>query len=110
MSEPQGAPLAAAASPAAARPGGAKKTFVAKLAGAVADHSYMSLAIIVVLVVLVIGAYIYYHGLLFLGPYASPGKSGFRSAKGGKRKDPDAEGGDQGDPETERLIDSINSR
>jgi hypothetical protein len=95
------------------RPAGpAKKTLVAKMAGAVAGHAYMSLAIIVVLVILVIGIYVYYHGLLFLGPYAKHGKGGFRTAKGGKRKDPDDAdpAAEKGDPETERLIDSINSR
>lgn len=113
MSDPQG-PLPqapAAAAPAAMRPAGpAKKTFVAKMAGAVAGHAYMSLAIIVVLVILVIGLYVYYHGFLFLGPYAKHGKGGFRAAKGKRKDSDDAEPGAQGDPETERLIDSINSR
>jgi hypothetical protein len=90
----------------------AKKAPIAKMAGIVAKHAYMSLAIIIVLVILVLGMHIYYHGFLFLGPYAKPSKGGFRSAKSNKRKgadDADAES-QKGDPETERLIDSINSR
>jgi putative methionine-R-sulfoxide reductase with GAF domain len=83
--------------------GPAKTTFVAKMAGAVAAHARMSLAVIVVLAALVIGIYVYYHGILWLGPYA--GRGG-RAAKA-KRKAADAE---PGDPETERLIDSINRR
>lgn len=117
MSDPQG-PLPqapAAAAPAAMRPAGpagpAKKSFFAKMAGAVAGHAYMSLAIIVVLVILVIGLYVYYHGFLSLGPYAKHGKGGFRAAKGKHKDSDDAEpGAEKGDPETERLIDSINSR
>ena len=107
-----GAALASGAAPMAAlRPAGpAKKPLVAKMAGMVASHAHASLAIIIVLTVLLLGLYIYYHGLFFLGPYARPRKS--RATK--KRKDEDeADQGAQkqkGDPETERLIDSINSR
>jgi len=84
-----------------------KKSFVAKLAASVAGHAYMSLAIIIVLLILVIGLYVYYHGLFFLGPYAST-KGGPRPKK---KKDSGDESGAEdakGDPETERLIDSIN--
>ena len=69
----------------------------------------MALAVIVVLVILVIGLYVYYHGLLFLGPYA---KAGGKGSRGRKKKDGGSDGGDgseeRADPETERLIDSIN--
>lgn len=102
----QAAPLGAPAARAPGAPG--KKSFVAKLATSVAGHAYMSLAIIIVLLILVIGLYVYYHGLFFLGPYASAKKGGFRSKK---KKDPGDESSAEeakGDPETERLIDSIN--
>jgi hypothetical protein len=92
----------------------AKKSFIAKLAGAVSNHAYLSLAVIVVLLIIVIGLVVYYRGLLFLGPYAP----GARRGKGPHKKKKDeggAEGGAsgsgpdaQGDPETEKLIDSIN--
>lgn len=93
------------------RPGGAwpsleggvsppKKPFVARLAAAVAGHAYWSLAAIIVLTLLVVGLYVYYHGFFFLGPYAHKPKGG-RAKKGGEDEA-------QGDPETERLIDSIN--
>jgi hypothetical protein len=84
-----------------------KKPLAARLAGAVANHAYASLAIIIVLLILVIGLVVYYRGFLFLGPYA--GKRA--GARGSRRKDPGPdEGGadDKGDPETERLIESIN--
>jgi hypothetical protein len=88
-----------------------KKSLVAKLAASVAGHAYMSLALIIVLLILVIGLYVYYHGLFFLGPYASAQ----RSTKGGAKKkgssgasDETDTGDAKGDPETERLIDSIN--
>jgi len=111
MADQQGPLFAAAAAPMAVRPAGpVKKSLVTKMAGTVASHAHASLALIIVLTVLLIGVYVYYHGLLFLGPYARPRKS--RASK--KRKDDDdADQGAQeqkGDPETERLIDSINSR
>jgi hypothetical protein len=85
----------------AARPGAPKKALASRLAGAVASHAYASLALIIVLVILVVGLYTYYHGILFLGPYAKGGK--------GKKKDKASDEGEvSGDPETERLIDSIN--
>ncbi len=90
-----------------APPAPAKKSFIAKIAGSIASHAYMSLAIIIVLIILVIGIYVYYHGFLFLGPYAK--KSGFRPGKKRPAGGGDAGAGDEaGDPETERLIDSIN--
>lgn len=108
----QAAPLQAAPLAQFARPAPAKKSVVAKLASAVAGHAYMSLAVIVVLVILIIGMYVYYHGLLFLGPYASR-KAGFKSkskGKKGKDKDSDDEDDVKGDPETEKLIQSINQQ
>ena len=112
MSDPQGPPPPSAG--VLTRAGPAKKMFIAKMAGVVAGHAYMSLAIIVVLVILVIGLSVYYRGFLFLGPYAQHSKGAPRAANGGKRKDPGDPGADQGaekgDPETERLIDSINTR
>jgi hypothetical protein len=112
MADQQQGPLfAAAAAPMAVRPSGpVKKSLVTKMAGAIASHAHASLALIIVLTVLLIGVYIYYHGLFFLGPYARPRKS--RAAK--KRKDDDdanqSAQEQKGDLETERLIDSINSR
>lgn len=89
------------------------KSFVAKLAGAVASHAYMSLAIIIVLTILVLAIYVYYHGLLFLGPYASKSGGDRRSKKkkeGGFLAETDAgtvDDSPSGDAETERLIESI---
>jgi len=105
-------PSGASGARAAPRPpperGGAspKKSLVGRLAAAVAGHAYLALAAIIVLTLLVIGLYVYYHGLFFLGPYAAPPPKGRA-----KKKDRDSGAGAdeaQGDPETERLIDSIN--
>jgi hypothetical protein len=98
-----------------APPVAAKNSFVSKMASSVANHPYISLAIIVVLSVLVIGAYVYYHGFLCLGPYAAAAegfRAGAKKAKGGKpRRAAEADASDpDSDAETERLIDSINSR
>ena len=84
-----------------------KKSFMARLTGAVAAHSSMALAAIVVLAVLLVATIVYYRGLLFLGPYA--GRAGFAAgavaaAPSGAAAAPAA----KGDPETERLIESIN--
>ena len=81
-----------------------KKPLAGRLAAAVARHSFLSLAVIVVLVVLTIGLYVYYHGFLVLGPYATPAGKGRSKKADGSR----AEGGPAGDEETERLIDTIN--
>jgi len=109
---PQAAPQQATPLGAPAARGPGKKSIVAKLATSVAGHAYASLAIIVVLLILVIGLYVYYHGLFFLGPYASAKKGGFRPKKKKGGDDSSAEDAPgpsaKGDPETERLIDSIN--
>jgi hypothetical protein len=99
-----------------------KKSLFTRLADTVAGSPKMSLTIIIVLVILLIGGYIYYHGLWFLGPYAHgrPARAGLKR----KNSDPalggaEEPGGgaadkglpadkDEGDPETERLIKSIN--
>jgi hypothetical protein len=101
-----------AATPRPTGPGAPRKSFVARLAASVASHAYMSLAIIVVLVILVIGVYVYYHGFLFLGPYAGR-RPGRPASHRKKRAEAGADEGagdadDRGDPETERLIESIN--
>lgn len=110
--QPQAAQQAAQppqqAAPRPGPPAAPKKSFVAKMASAVASHAYLSLAVIVVLVILVIGLYVYYHGFLFLGPYASGGKGGFRSKKKKDEGGGDPGSDEKGDPETERLIDTIN--
>ena len=108
----------AAPAPATPRPAaGAKKSLVAKLTGAVAGHPRAALAMIAVLAVLLIITYVYYHGFLVFGPYAAPSRGRApRRGGGGKPKDGgDKDGGDKGaaekgDAETERLIESINSR
>lgn len=92
--------------PATAAP---KKSFAAKITGAVARHAQLSFAIIVVLLILVIGLYVNYHGFFIFGPYAAAAKSGTRSkrSKSGSDADSDSDG-ERSDPETERLIDIIN--
>jgi hypothetical protein len=79
----------------------AKGTFMATCAAAIANNAYMSLAVLVVLVILVIGLWVYYRGLFGFGPYASPSKAGKKAA---------AEGDGDSDPETERLIETINRK
>ena len=82
----------------------------------VAARSYMSLAVIVVLLILVIGGYIYYHGLFMIGPYAagctSARKRGTISTRkrGTAAADTPAEDDSTADTETEHLIDSINNQ
>jgi hypothetical protein len=85
-----------------------KKSFVARLAAGVAAHAYLSLAVIVVLLVVAIGLYVYYHGLWVLGPWARPRGKGRRRAPEAAAEAEPADGA--GDAETERLIDSINHR
>ena len=90
----------------------AKKSFVARLAGAVSSHAYLSLAVIVVLLILVIWLCIYYRGFLFLGPYVhAPPKTKKRkfTAAADEASVP-IDVDEKGDPETERLIDNINSK
>ena len=81
----------------------------------VAARSYMSLAVIVVLLILVIGGYIYYHGLFMFGPYAAGRTSARKGGTTSKRAAADTPAEDAlddstADPETERLIDSINNQ
>jgi hypothetical protein len=78
-----------------------KKPFIASLAEAVARHAYLALAVIAVLAALAVGLYVYYHGFLFLGPYA-------QLARLGARRKADDGDGDKEDPETERLIEALN--
>ena len=83
-----------------------RPTLVATMVAKVASNARASLAIIAVLVILVVGMYVHYHGFLFLGPYAK--RAARRGAKG-VEKSADAGGdNDKGDSETERLIESIN--
>jgi len=83
-----------------------KASIMSRMAGTVARHSFMSLAIIIVLIIIVIGMMVYYRGFLFLGPYASGGK---KNKKKPSADGDDAAGEERADPETERLIDSINA-
>lgn len=73
----------------------------------------MALAVIVVLLMLVIGEYIYYHGIFALGPYASA-RGPTRTASKRKRKASSSasalDAASEADPETERLIESINQQ
>jgi hypothetical protein len=77
----------------------------------VASNPCTSLAIIAVLTILVVGMYVYYHGFLFLGPYAPRvAKRGAQGSEKGADKGSAADKDSaKGDPETERLIESINS-
>jgi flagellar basal body-associated protein FliL len=93
-------------------PAAGKKTLVGRMAGKVGKSPYTALAVIVVLAILVIGLYVYYHGLLRVGPYAAVSafrKGGPAKAAPAKEKAAD-EAAETGDPETERLIAAINSK
>lgn len=83
------------------------KALAGRLAAGVARHAHLSLALIVVLAVLVVGMYVYYHGVSVLGPYAGRRKAAGGAGRAGAAADPD---GADGDPETERLIESINGQ
>ncbi len=90
-----------------------KRSMMSKLAGAVGRNPYASLAVIIVLTIVVISLYVYYHGFLKIGPYASgfaPSavKGGPKSGREPKGSPPDSS--DSGDPETERLIAAINNK
>ncbi len=95
---------APALAPAVATP--TRKSFVAKMASSIASHAYMSLAIIIVLAIVIVAMFVYYHGLFFLGPYAKGAGPRARRKKEAADDQPASE--DAADPETERLIDSIN--
>ena len=90
-----------------------KKSLLSATANAVACNSYVSLAIIVILIIMVIGLYVYYHGILGLGPFASRGPAARKPGARGKGQEADEESDkksdEKSDPETERLIDSINN-
>lgn len=79
----------------------ASRSPVAKLAGLVASHAHLALALIIVLIVVVVGLLVYYRGVWFLGPYAA--------GRAGKGKPAATSAGGETDDETERLIDAINS-
>jgi hypothetical protein len=81
---------------------GPQAGIVARLAATVARHSYAALAAIVALTIIVAALFVYYRGVLFLGPYAKPAGAGSGAGAGA--------GGAAaaGDAETERLIDTIN--
>lgn len=79
-----------------------KRGIVCKMAGGVANHSRAAAAAIVVLTILVIGMFVYYHGISRFGPYAK------KSAMRGKKSKAD-DGEKSGEPdETDKLIKSIN--
>jgi hypothetical protein len=79
----------------------AKGSLISSCANALKNNAYISLAVMVVLVIIVIGMWVYYHGIFGLGPYASGAPP-----KGKKSSD----GDDEPDSETERLIKSINQK
>jgi hypothetical protein len=90
-----------------------RKGVICKMAGAVSRNNRLCLGIIVVLAILVIGMYVYYHGLFRFGPYCKRALSGARQRKPREERiaqRPPAESGDRdaGDDETEQLIKSIN--
>lgn len=94
-----------------ANPGGpplpndlSKKSFVSKLSHSVECHADMSLAIIIVLFIIVIGMYIYYHGLFSIGPYVKI----CTKTRTKKIKSEDDVDGESDGAETNKLIESIN--
>jgi hypothetical protein len=66
----------------------------------------IAFGIIILLIILLIATYVYYHGLFIFGPFAGKQGAKPREKSKGKSKDDDEE---KGDDETEKLIDSINS-
>jgi hypothetical protein len=101
--------------PAAIAPA-AKKALVARLATMVGNHAYLSLATIVVLTIVLVALYVYYHGFLFLGPYKASAAT--RGAKAAKKKDARGTGKtnknqkpeDAEEAEIERLIETIDQQ
>jgi hypothetical protein len=106
--------------PDAPAPPGKKPSSMGKLASIVADRPFASLALIIVLIILVIGMFIYYRGFAGIGPYTGPPRKGaakFRDGDGGDGgggapKKPGHAGGAEGKPdaETEKLIATINAQ
>lgn len=95
--------MADVAPPLPPRPG-----LAARLTASVADSPRLALGAICVLAALVVGLYVYYHGLLFLGPYAGrPAKAKPARAAAGR---PGGGGeAEATDPETDRLVDAIDA-
>lgn len=67
----------------------------------------VAFGIIILLVILLIGMYVYYHGLLMFGPFAGPAKPKGKG-KGKEKIKEHSEDDEKGDDETEKLIDTIN--
>lgn len=91
--------------------GAVKKSFITKMSNNVAYHPSLSFAIIVILTILLIGMYVYYHGLFMIGPYMG------KTKKTKKRKDEEESFKLEKEPskledssslETETLIKKIN--
>lgn len=81
-----------------------RKGLICKMSGAVSRHPRAAAAMIIVLTILVIATYVYYHGIWKLGPYGKARKP----AKKGKPKQEEGQDEERGDEETEKLIESIN--
>lgn len=88
-----------------------KPSLVARLSKACSNNGKACLAIIVVLVIIVIGMYIKYHGFLGIGPFSKQAKR--KNSTGGTKaklsNSSEVEGAPPAaDPETQQLIDTIN--
>lgn len=86
-----------------------------KLSRTCASNGGTCLAIIIILAVVVIAMYVYYHGLFGIGPYSGSKSTGDKKAGFRKKKPTDDDAAtdspkdERADPQTERLIDTINS-
>lgn len=114
--------LSSSTAPSAAGPASKGNGPFCRLARVCAAHGATCLALIIVLILVIVALYVYYHGILSFGPYASGAAGGLMatraSSRGGaratasRRKKAD-DGGppdEKTDSETEKLIDTINSQ
>lgn len=81
-----------------------KMSIMDNIKGQISSKPMFALAIIIVLTILLIGVIVYYHGILFLGPYANSKPATSKVASTKRATDDETS-----DPETDKLINSINS-
>jgi hypothetical protein len=80
--------------------------YMTTLTNTISSKPQMALGVIVVLIIIIIGMYIYYHGILVFGPYAGLR----RKSKKSDNDESDDESDDKSDDETDKLIKNINKK